>query len=76
MRRPLTTTSPTRKYYLSFFFLHLLSIFFRLKKQYRATNERIGRTGAGLKAEDVTLGSEIANIIGTFAASYRDVILY
>ncbi|KAN0118820.1 hypothetical protein V8E52_004931 [Russula decolorans] len=34
-----------------------------LKKQYRAANERIGRTGAGLKAEDVTPGSEIADII-------------
>ncbi len=27
-------------------------------------NEHIGRTGAGLKSEDVTPGSEIANIIG------------
>ena len=27
-------------------------------------NERIGRTGGGLKAEDITPGSEIANIIG------------
>jgi hypothetical protein len=40
-------------------------VFFRLKKQYRAANERIGRTGAGLKAEDIVPGSEIANIIGT-----------
>ena len=40
----------------------------RLKKQYRATNERIGKTGAGLKPEDVTPGSEIANIIGTLAS--------
>jgi hypothetical protein len=38
--------------------------FFRLKKQYRAANEHIGKTGAGLKPEDVMLGSEIANIIG------------
>ena len=37
---------------------------FRLKKQYRAVNERIGKTGTGLKPEDVTPGSEIANIIG------------
>jgi hypothetical protein len=42
-----------------------LTISLRLKKQYRAVNERIGRTGAGLNAEDVTPGSEIANIIGT-----------
>jgi hypothetical protein len=40
--------------------------FFRLKKQYRAANERIGKTGAGLKPEDVTPDSEIANIIGMF----------
>ena len=40
---------------------------FRLKKQYRAANERIGKTGAGLKPEDVTPGSEIANIIGTLS---------
>ena len=39
-------------------------MFFRLKKQYRAANERIGKTGAGLKPEDVTPGSEIANLIG------------
>ncbi|KAH9952702.1 hypothetical protein BGW80DRAFT_1469404 [Lactifluus volemus] len=34
-----------------------------LKKQYRAVNERISKTGAGLKPEDVTPGSEIANLI-------------
>ncbi|KAI0274545.1 hypothetical protein BGY98DRAFT_920640 [Russula aff. rugulosa BPL654] len=34
-----------------------------LKKQYRAANERIGKTGAGLKPEDVRPDSEIANII-------------
>ncbi|KAI0285550.1 hypothetical protein BC826DRAFT_873268, partial [Russula brevipes] len=34
-----------------------------LKKQYRAVNERIGKTGAGLKPEDITPGSEIANLI-------------
>jgi hypothetical protein len=44
--------------------LYLLSVFISLKKQYRATNERIGKTGAGLKPEDVTPGSEIANLIG------------
>ena len=41
---------------------------FRLKKQYHAANERIGRTGAGLKADDVVPGSEIANIIGTLTS--------
>ena len=40
-------------------------MFLRLKKQYRAANERIGKTGAGLKPEDVTPGSEIANLIGS-----------
>jgi len=44
-------------------------LFFRLKKQYRAVNERIGKTGAGLKAEDVTPGSDIANLIGKFGLS-------
>jgi hypothetical protein len=43
-------------------------IFFRLRKQYRATNERIGRTGAGLKPEDITPGSDIANVIGMLFA--------
>jgi hypothetical protein len=42
----------------------LFTYVFRLKKQYRAANERIGKTGAGLKPEDVTPGSEIANLIG------------
>jgi hypothetical protein len=32
--------------------------------QYRAANERIGGTGAGLKVDDIIPGSEIANIIG------------
>jgi hypothetical protein len=40
------------------------NIFIRLKKQYRAANERIGQTGAGMRPEDVTPGSAIANIIG------------
>jgi len=39
-------------------------MFLRLKKQYCATNERIGKTGAGLKPKDIMPGSEIANIIG------------
>ena len=52
--------------------------FFRLKKQYRATNKCIGKTGAGLKAADVMPGSEIANIIGTSNSylSYYKVVLY
>lgn len=49
---------------LSYAFSILLSNFIRLKKQYHAANERIGRTGAGLKAEDITPGIKIANIIG------------
>ena len=40
-------------------------MFLRLKKQYCAANECIRKTGAGLKPEDVTPGSEIANLIGS-----------
>jgi hypothetical protein len=43
-----------------------LYLFFRLKKQYRAANERIGKTGAGLNPEDIVPGSEIANLIGSY----------
>jgi hypothetical protein len=37
------------------------------EKKKKTTNERIGKTGAGLKPEDVMLGSEIANIISTLS---------
>ena len=57
------TTSQTRMYWL-LQYSWACSIFFRLKKQYRAANEHIGKTGAGLKPEDVMPGSEIANLIG------------
>src|SRR5712671_7692689 len=63
MQRPSTTTSLTCKYSTTEL-SYTLSIFSRLKKQYRAVNERIGKTGAGLKPEDITPGSEIANLIG------------
>jgi hypothetical protein len=67
MQRLLTTTSPTHEY---MFVPTMLSFsahfFFRLKKQYRAANKCIGKTGAGLKPEDVRPDSEIANIIGMF----------
>ncbi|KAN0105459.1 hypothetical protein V8E52_011011 [Russula decolorans] len=42
-----------------------------LKKQYRAANKRIGKTGAGLKAEDISPGSEIANIIEKETENFR-----
>jgi hypothetical protein len=58
----LTTTLPTHKY--SAKPPVSTQFFLRLRKQYCAVNECIRRTGAGLKAEDVVSGSEIANVIG------------
>ncbi|KAF8463545.1 hypothetical protein DFH94DRAFT_699523 [Russula ochroleuca] len=42
-----------------------------LKKRYRAANECIGTTGAGLKPGDATPGSEIANIIELETQKFR-----
>ena len=64
MQKQLTTTSPTRKSWVFKGWAFYLQ-FFRLKKQYRAANEHIGKTGAGLKPEDVTPRSELANLIGS-----------
>ena len=64
MQRQSTTTSPTCKCPANLKLLVLHSVFIRLKKQYHATNECIGRTGAGLKPDNVMPGSKIANIIG------------
>ena len=65
MQRLWITTSPTCKSSAKLL-VCLLSIFLRLKKQYCATNEQIGKTSAGLKAEDVMPGSKIANIISMY----------
>jgi hypothetical protein len=46
-----------------FFYLNLTVVFFSLKKQYRAANARIGKTGAGLELKDVKEGSELRNLI-------------
>jgi hypothetical protein len=56
--------SPTCKYRTKAPGVLYLTTFIRLKKQYRAVNKRIGKTGAGLKPEDITPDSEIANLIG------------
>lgn len=36
-----------------------------LRSKYRAFNNELGQTGAGLRKEDVTSGSNISNKIGT-----------
>jgi hypothetical protein len=64
MQKLSTTISPTHKYQTKAPGILYLTTFIRLKKQYRAMNERIGKTGAGLKPEDITPDSEIANLIG------------
>lgn len=38
----------------------------RLKHEYRESNERIGKTGAGLSLSDVAEGSELWNVIRMF----------
>jgi hypothetical protein len=55
--------------------MYMYSTIFRLKKQYRAANERIGKTGAGLNPEDITPGSNIANIIGLYFLLSTDVLV-
>ena len=44
----------------------LASCILRLRILYRDFNTKLGKTGAGLKYEDVTPGSDIHNLIGKF----------
>lgn len=59
----LSRTASARKYILqhTLFLTHLCG---RLKIKYREFNTAIGKTGAGLRYEDVEENSELANLIG------------
>ena len=37
---------------------------FRLRKEYRSFNEKLGQTGAGLRYEDIDEGSNLQNLVG------------
>lgn len=41
-----------------------LKFFCRLRKEYRAFNEKLGQTGAGLRYEDIEGGSSLQNLVG------------
>jgi hypothetical protein len=49
-------------------FVHAHQHTSRLRKEYRQFNETLGRTGAGLRYEDVEVGSNIWNLIGELFA--------
>ncbi|KAJ7576720.1 hypothetical protein C8J56DRAFT_398656 [Mycena floridula] len=46
------------------------NFFTQLRKQYRESNDKIGRTGAGLRYEDITEGSDIWNIVQSVEAEF------
>lgn len=52
--------------YVFFYTFQLMLTSFRLRKEYRLFNEKLGQTGAGLKCEDVQEGSALSNLIGLF----------
>ena len=37
---------------------------FRLHKEYRSFNEKLGQTGAGLRYEDIDEGSNLQSLVG------------
>jgi hypothetical protein len=37
---------------------------YRLHKEYRCFNEKLGQTGAGLRYEDIEEGSDLKNLVG------------
>jgi hypothetical protein len=53
---------------LVFFCLYTYSMclhsLYRLQKEYRSFNEKLGQTGAGLRYEDIEEGSNLQNLVG------------
>ena len=53
---------------LVFFCLYTYSMclhsLYRLRKEYRSFNEKLGQTGAGLRYEDIEEGSNLQNLVG------------
>jgi hypothetical protein len=42
----------------------------RLRKEYRTFNEKLGQTGAGLRYEDIEVGSGLWNLVGKYFSFY------